>query len=145
MRLTLHTDYALRSLIYLAVAGEAGGTASSIAARYKISENHLRKVMQKLVALGFVKSARGRGGGLHLARPATDIIVGDVVRRMEESLAVVECWAPATNTCPIISACGLKGMLSGALEAFFAVLDEQTLADISQQETRLRRIFDLRN
>ena len=68
MRLTLHTDYALRSLIYLAAAGEAGGTASSIAARYKISENHLRKVMQKLVAFGFVQSARGRGGGLRLAR-----------------------------------------------------------------------------
>lgn len=143
MRLTLHTDYALRSLIYLAAAGEAGGTASSIAARYKISENHLRKVMQKLVALGFVKSARGRGGGLHLSRPAAEIIVGDVVRGMEETLDVVECWTPATNTCPIIRACGLKGVLGEALDAFFAVLDRQTLADISQQEARLRRLLAL--
>jgi Rrf2 family nitric oxide-sensitive transcriptional repressor len=143
MRLTLHTDYALRSLIYLAAAGEAGGTASSIAARYKISENHLRKVMQKLVALGFVKSARGRGGGLHLSRSAAEIIVGDVVRGMEETLDVVECWTPATNTCPIIRACGLKGVLGEALDAFFAVLDRQTLADISQQEARLRRLLTL--
>lgn len=143
MRLTLHTDYALRSLIYLAAAGEAGGTAASIAARYKISENHLRKVMQRLVALGFVKSVRGRGGGLQLARPAAEIVVGDVVRGMEESLAVAECFNPAANTCPIVRACGLKGLLGEAMEAFFSVLDQQTLADISQQETRLRRVLAL--
>ncbi|MET0545112.1 MAG: Rrf2 family transcriptional regulator [Caulobacterales bacterium] len=143
MRLTLHTDYALRTLIYLAVADDEGGQIAQIAERYRISENHLRKVVLHLTRLGFVEATRGRGGGLRLARPASSIRVGEVVRRMEEAPAFVECFDPATNTCPILGACGLKGFIGEALEAFHNVLDGYTIADISRNERRLRQVLSL--
>ena len=120
MRLTLHTDYALRTLIYLGLSEPRHATIAEISRAYGISENHLVKVVHRLGQLGFVKTSRGRGGGLRLARPAEDIIVGQVVRQTEEDLALVACFA--NGICAITPACRLRGVLGEALAAFLAVL-----------------------
>lgn len=141
MKLTLHTDYALRSLLYLAAAGDAGGTAQGIADAYGISRNHLSKVLQRLRALGYVEATRGRGGGVKLAVPAGDIRVGQVVRQTEDSLAQVECHAPETNTCPLIGVCGLETRLGEAMGAYLAVLDRYTIADVALDPRGMKRLF----
>jgi Rrf2 family transcriptional regulator, nitric oxide-sensitive transcriptional repressor len=128
MRLTLHTDYALRTLIYLGLSEPRHATIAEISRAYGISENHLVKVAHRLGQLGFVKTSRGRGGGLRLARPADEIIVGQVVRQTEEDLALVACFA--NGTCAITAACRLRGVLGEALAAFLAVLDRYSLADL---------------
>ena len=140
MRLTLHTDYALRSLIYLANAGEQGATAGAIADAYGISKNHLVKVLQRLRALGYLDTVRGRGGGVRLIRDPGSIGLGEVIRRTED-LDLVECFDPATNTCPLIKACGLKGTLGEALAAYLAVLDRYTIADIKGDRGRMAAIL----
>lgn len=142
MRLTLFTDYALRSLIFLGLRGEAGGRIREIAEHYAISEHHLTKVVQKLARAGFVQTLRGRGGGLRLARAPEAIGVGDVVRALEEDLALVECFGPAPR-CVIRRSCGLKGVLGEALAAFLAVLDRYTLADLLGPEAALRKALRL--
>jgi Rrf2 family nitric oxide-sensitive transcriptional repressor len=129
MRLSLHTDFALRTLMFLAV-NEGHRSIAEIAKSYGISKNHLMKVAQRLVAEGFVEAARGRSGGLQLARPASEINVGLVVRTMEETGAFVECFDPATNTCVITPVCQLRHALSGALEAFSRHLDQFSVADM---------------
>jgi Rrf2 family nitric oxide-sensitive transcriptional repressor len=129
MRLTLHSDYGLRALIYLAAAGEAGGTASAIAEAYGISEHHLRKVIQRLTQAGLVDAARGRGGGLKLARQPGEIGIGAVLRLTEPDFAMAECMSTEPGRCAIAGACGLQTALSEALAAWFAVLDRHTLAD----------------
>jgi Rrf2 family transcriptional regulator, nitric oxide-sensitive transcriptional repressor len=63
MHLTIHSDYALRVLIYLKLRGQRQATIQEIAEAYGISRNHLMKVVQKLARLGFVDAARGRGAG----------------------------------------------------------------------------------
>lgn len=131
MRLTLHTDYALRALIYLAETGDKGATAGSMADAYRISKNHLVKVLQRLRDLGYIETLRGRGGGVRLAKAPDQITLGGVVRQTEDNLNLVECFDPATNTCPLISACGLKGRLAEALGAYLAVLDRYTIADVA--------------
>ncbi len=141
MRLTLHTDYALRALLYLAAAGDAGGTAQGIADSYGISRNHLSKVLQRLGALGYLTATRGRGGGVKLARAPGDIRVGTVVRQTEDSLAQVECFDPERNTCPLIGACSLERGLGEALDAYLAVLDRYTIADVALDERGLKRLF----
>lgn len=125
MRLTRHTDYALRVLIYLSVHPAGFAPVSEIAAAFRVSQNHMNKVAQGLATAGFVETTRGRGGGLRLAKPAAAIKVGAVVRRMEETLALAEC-----ETCTIVRACGLTGALDAALAAFLAVLDGYTIADV---------------
>lgn len=144
MRLTLHTDYALRLLLRLAVEPEALHTIESIAARYAISRHHLTKVAQTLVQAGFVESVRGRHGGLRLARPAADIGLGDVVRATEDNFALVECFAPDAGSCVIAGSCGLQRVLREAIGAFFEVVDRHTLGDLvarPDDRRRLRRVF----
>ncbi|GAB4518950.1 MAG: nitric oxide-sensing transcriptional repressor NsrR [Amphiplicatus sp.] len=130
MRLTLFTDYALRVLMYLGLKRDELATIREIAAHYRISENHLMKVVHQLGKDGFVTTVRGRQGGLALARAPKDIKIGDVVRRYEDDLRLVECFDRKTNTCPIAGACALTGVFNDALAAFLKTLDRKTLADV---------------
>jgi len=128
MQLNLQTDFALRVLMALA-AGDRQLSVEEIARRYGISRNHLAKVAQKLQAEGFVVTFRGRGGGMRLARPARDIVVGDVVRRFENLDSFVGCFAGGTG-CAVDGLCSLKPALGGALEAFLEHLDGYRLSDL---------------
>jgi Rrf2 family nitric oxide-sensitive transcriptional repressor len=128
MQLSLHSDYALRVLMALA-SGDRQMSVDDIARRYAISRNHLAKVAQRLQAEGFVTTYRGRGGGMRLARPANEIVVGDVVRRFENLESFVGCFA-AGNGCAVNGLCALKPALSGAVEAFLAHLDGFPVSDL---------------
>jgi Rrf2 family nitric oxide-sensitive transcriptional repressor len=141
MRLTLHTDYALRMMMQLALAGGDLVTIAEVAARYGISKNHLMKVAGTLAQAGFVESQRGRLGGLRLARPAKRINVGAIVRELEQGTALVECFPGGGGTCRIAPACRLKRALAKAREAFFAVLDEYTLEDLVGGNAGLRDLL----
>ena len=125
MRLTRHTDYALRVLIHLAGNADRLCSISEIAALHAISQNHLMKVVNQIVHASFVDSVRGRGGGIRLARAARDISIGAVVRACEPSLDIVDC-----ADCRLMPGCGLTPVLGEAMAAFLAVLDTRTLADI---------------
>jgi Rrf2 family transcriptional regulator, nitric oxide-sensitive transcriptional repressor len=140
MRLTFHTDYALRLLMLLAMEAEDLHTIEEVARRYGISRNHLMKVTQTLAQAGYVESVRGRGGGIRLGRPAGEINLGAVVRATEDDFAVVECFDRVRNTCVIASACGLRGALDEAIRAFLAVLDRYSLADMIGNPSQLRRM-----
>ncbi len=128
MRLTRYTDYALRVLMHLATHPDRPASIGLIAKAYGISQNHLMKVVHDLGKEGFVATTRGRGGGLRLARPAGEIIVGDVVRHTEDGFQLVDC-----DTCVIASACGLRLALAEAVAAFLRVLDGKTLADLVER------------
>lgn len=141
MRLTRHTDNALRCLTLLALHPGQPMTVSEVARRMRMSEDHLFKVIGRLAQLGYVDTKRGRTGGVRLARPAQEIVVGRVVRETEESFALVECFTPETNACPIAPACVLATALDRALKAFLAVLDEVTLAELVRQPRRLERLL----
>lgn len=130
VRLTLHTDYAFRLLISLAVAKEGRQTIERLARRHGISTNHLMKVARTLTLAGFVMGVRGRNGGLELTRPPVDIGVGEVVRACEDNFALVDCFDPSSNRCLLTPACGLRAPLQEALAAFLEVLDRYSIADL---------------
>jgi len=141
MRLTVHTDYALRMLIYLAVKDDGLATIAEIADRYAISQNHLMKVANHLGEAGFITTVRGKGGGLRLARPADRINLGAVVRRAEPDMTLVPCFTPGDTSCRIGPACGLPPILLEAREAFLAVLDRYTIADLVHRRAGLRDLL----
>jgi Rrf2 family nitric oxide-sensitive transcriptional repressor len=141
VRLTRHTDNALRALTYLATHMDEPSRITDIARRMGMSEDHLAKVIARLAQLGYVTTTRGREGGVRLAKPAAEIVIGDVVRGTEDNLTLVECFDPATNQCPIAPACGLAPALDEALTAFFAVLDKYTLADFTARPRSLTRLL----
>lgn len=129
MQLTLYTDYSLRVLFYLSNMQQNTTTIAEIAEFYKISRNHLVKVVHQLAQMGFIISTRGKGGGIALAKDPNKISIGDVVRKMEPNFMMVDCFNVKTNQCRITNVCRLKGILNQGLEAFFSVLDQFTIAD----------------
>lgn len=144
MRLSVQTDYALRTLMFLAVK-EGHHSIADIARAYGISKNHLMKVAQRLTAEGFVESVRGRSGGLKLARPAAALNVGAVVRIMEDTGTFVECFDAATNSCVVTPACGLRHALAGALDAFARHLDQFSVADLVPDAAGFHGRLDLQD
>lgn len=134
MRLTQWSDYSLRVLMYCAHAEgrEAPVTITEIAQAHNISRNHLTKVVMTLAGSGLLKTTRGRGGGLQLLKPAGEIVIGDVVRKTENDLALVECFGE-NNSCRLDQGCRLKAVLNRALKKFMTELDGVTLADIVGQ------------
>jgi Rrf2 family nitric oxide-sensitive transcriptional repressor len=137
MKLSLFSDYSLRTLMYAALAEERF-QLDAVTAAYGISRHHLAKVVHQLGKLGYLETQRGRGGGLRLARPAEDIRIGALVRETEQQAVLVECFDPATNTCPLNGSCRLKGLLAEALSAFYASLDRYTLRDLVSGPHRAR-------
>lgn len=130
MKLTTHTDYGLRVLMTLAVLNDRVVTIDELAQRHRVSKNHLMKVAQTLVRLGYVRSVRGRAGGLRLARAPGDIRMGAVTRALEDDISLVDCLGEGPSSCVLAGACRLTRALAQALEAFFAELDNLTLADL---------------
>lgn len=127
MRLTRHTDYALRVLIYAGARDYRLVTITEVADAYRISRNHLVKVVNTLGRQGYLETLRGKGGGIRLSRPSAAISVGHVVRTMEERLDIVDCTG---SECPIRVPCRLRSALDQARDAFMGVLDGYTLADL---------------
>ncbi len=138
MRLTLWTDYALRTLIYVGAKGERLSTIAEIAESFDISKPHLMKVVNKLGQQGYIETVRGKGGGIRLGRPPAQIRVGAVVRDTEEELAVLGCLAEP-GFCRIQGCCVLRRALREATQAFLHTLDGYTLAELLAPRGQLIR------
>ena len=141
MHLTRFSDNALRCLIVLGLEPERAVPVPEIAARMNMSYEHLVKIVQRLAALGYVETVRGRRGGARLHIDPNGLSLGTLVRQTEDNLALVDCFDPTHSTCPIASACRLASTLDDALAAFFAVLDGKTLDDILKPRRELLRLM----
>ena len=95
------------------------------------------KILQALTKSGFIETVRGRSGGIRLAMPANEIRLGRVVRNIEDNFDLVECFQPGDAECPLISSCGMSEALRDALDAFFAVLDGFTIADLTDKQRNI--------
>jgi len=132
MKLTSWTDYSLRVLMYCAASEgrEQPVTITEISNAHGISRSHLTKVVVELSNQGLLATTRGRGGGVRLLKPASDIVLGDVVRKTETDFTMVECFDRALNSCLLTRHCRLKVVLNQALQSYLKVLDAVTLADL---------------
>ena len=129
MRLTTFTDFALRALMRLAGEPTRLFSTSEIALEFGISRNHLAKVIRDLADGGFITTQRGVGGGFALARPPQAITLGEIVRALEGTSALVECFRQDGGGCVLTPRCRLKARLAAAREAFLRELDKTTLAE----------------
>jgi Rrf2 family nitric oxide-sensitive transcriptional repressor len=142
VHLTQFSDYSLRVAIYLACHPERVISVDEVSRAFRISRHHLVKVVQVLTDLGVVEAHRGRGGGMRLAKEPSEINVGWLVRRTEPHFDLVECFDLETNMCPIAPACGLKGALHRAREAFLAVLDEYSVDQFLKRRSDLAILLE---
>lgn len=127
MQLSRFTDYAVRVLIYAAMFPDRLVTLHEMSDFYDISLAHLRKVVHRLGQLGYLKTYRGKHGGVRLQRNLAEINVGQVVGEFEGRKHLIDCVG---LKCVVLPACGLPGVLKRAQGAFYAELEKHTLADV---------------
>ena len=145
MRLNANTDFLYRSMIYVALHPERRVTTREIAEAYGLSVNHIAKVTQELIKMNLLEGQRGRGGGLRLARPAHEIYLGELMGPGEGAAKVLDCENGIGGSCRILPACRLKEIFSEAHDAFLAVLNQHTLADLvgePQMQKALLKLLD---
>lgn len=129
MRLTQFTDYGLRVLMYLASREDEFVTTEVLAGVFRVSQEHLLKVVRRLCDLGYIEAKRGAHGGVRFVPSTRESSVGSIVRNLEPQL-LVECFDPASNTCPILPICGLSSLLMRANDAFFEELESVRIGEL---------------
>lgn len=135
MRLTDHTDYSLRVLMYLNKVNRLT-TLNELSENLGISKNNLIKVSNQLGKLKFISTSRGRSGGLLIARGTGKRTLKDIVTRTEETLHIAECFSSRKSGCTFLPSCFLKKSLAEALEAFLTSLGQRTLDDVTPKSMR---------
>jgi Rrf2 family protein len=132
--LTKKTKYALRALIYLAEHRDSPVLIAHLARDEKMPKKFLERILLEMNKEGFLGSKKGKGGGYFLARPASEIFIGDVVRIMDGPLAPVSCvsvtaYAPCKD-CPSESTCHIRSVMKRVRDAMADILDKTSLQDM---------------
>lgn len=130
MRLTDHTDYSLRVLMYLNHTKKLV-TLSELSENLEISRNNLIKVSNQLVKRGLIKSTRGKSGGVIICENSGTVNLREIISYTEETFDIAECFSNSKSNCTFIKKCYLKKSLNSALNAFFMSLEKTTLNDIT--------------
>ncbi|MEZ5788503.1 MAG: Rrf2 family transcriptional regulator [Xanthobacteraceae bacterium] len=143
VRMTQFSNFAIRVLMYAGLNRDRPSAVPEMARAYNASYDHLKKVAAELCRLGYLETVRGRTGGFRLAKQPDEIGIGEVIRRTEGAVTLVECFDEKANTCPLPGVCALRTALQEALAAFFAALDRYTLADLIGRPEQLSPLLGL--
>lgn len=143
MRLTSYSNFSLRTLMVAAMRAPRLSTVQEVAEAFGISRAHLVKCVHQLGQWGYLENLRGNRGGFRLARPAAEITLGEIVRRTEDGFDLVECFTPATSTCPLLGRCRLSIALRAARDVFLEELDGMTVADVIANRDEILDILRL--
>ncbi|GAA6209630.1 Rrf2 family transcriptional regulator [Cognatishimia sp. WU-CL00825] len=144
MRITKRTNIAMRILMFCAVHKGRLVTKAEIADVCRSSEHHLAQVVNQLAQLGYLKTLRGRCGGIELGRDAKTIKVGEIFREIDGDASEVSCFADVDDSCPLVDACRLRDALAVAVGAFYASLDDVSLDALVCDNSALRQILSPR-
>ncbi len=138
MQLTRHTDYSLRVLMYLASHDNELVSISRLSDAYKVSNNHMVKVVHNLVKIGYLKSVRGRNGGVQLTHSPEKILIGNAIQDIENQPKIINC---SSINCILEKQCILENTLISAQKTFYQQLNKTSLADISSNKNELRSLL----
>ncbi len=139
MQITKFSDIALRVMMAVAHDADRLFGITELSTRFRVSKNHMTKVIQSLIGEGYLKSVRGRHGGIQIARSPSSITLGDIVRCTETTTRIINC---KTADCPLYPECNLQGILNDANDAFYAALDQHVLANVAKQNSELDRVLN---
>lgn len=145
MRLSKRGEYGLRAMIALAGASAREGSSmmqiKEISEREQISPKFLEQILLTLKNAGFLHSKMGVGGGYYLARPASEITLGQVFRVLDGPVAPIRCVSQMAYEpcgCPDEETCGLRLAMSDVRNAIAGILDTTSLADVTARQNSVR-------
>lgn len=133
MRISTKGEYGVRALFELAQHyGEGPVQSSHIAARQHVPETYLNQLLLTLRNAGLIKSIRGPGGGHMLARPPTEINLGEALAALEGPMVLMDCVNPDFTECSLLEMCVIRDVWRELNEATNDVLYSTTLEELLQ-------------
>ena len=117
-----------------------------ISEREQISPKFLEQILLTLKNAGFLHSKMGVGGGYYLAKPASEITLGQIFRVLDGPVAPIKCVSQMAYEpcgCPDEQTCGLRLAMSDVRNAIADILDNTSLADITQRQNAIRKELSL--
>ena len=138
MKLSKKGEYGLRALLDLAMAQALDRDLvplSALAEAQRMPATFLEQILAELRQAGFLSSTRGKYGGYSLARPASEIHIGEIVRQIVGPLAPISCASVTAYercSCPDEEHCGLRLIMMDVRNAISNVLDRYTLAQLAE-------------
>lgn len=147
MRLSKRGEYGLRAMIMLAEPASTGDSPAmmqikDISQREQISPKFLEQILLTLKNAGLLHSKMGVGGGYYLSRPASKITLGQIFRVLDGPVAPIKCVSQMAYEpcgCPDEETCGLRLAMGDVRNAIAGILDNTSLADITERQNSLRK------
>jgi Rrf2 family protein len=147
MRLSKRGEYGLRAMITLAEPAPKSDSPAmlqirEISEREQISSKFLEQILLTLKNAGLLHSKMGVGGGYYLARPASEITLGQIFRILDGPVAPIKCvsqMAYESCGCPDEETCGLRLVMSDVRNSIADILDNTSLADVTKRQDRARK------
>jgi Rrf2 family protein len=147
MRLSKRGEYGLRAMIALAEPDVNGNTPQmmqikEISLREQISTKFLEQILLTLKNAGMLHSKMGVGGGYYLAKPASEITLGQIFRVLDGPIAPIKCvshMAYEPCGCPNEETCGLRLVMGDVRNAIVDILDYTSLADVVKRQNEIRK------
>ncbi|WP_243545328.1 RrF2 family transcriptional regulator [Pseudodesulfovibrio tunisiensis] len=133
MRITTRSRYATRMVIDIALHCDEGPVQiGDIARRQNISVKYLEKLIRELRKAGLIRSRRGPQGGHMLARPASEITVGDIVRVLEcpPDSDGCDCAEKVCGTCSRAGECITRGIWIETARGMYEKLDSYVIGNL---------------
>jgi len=148
MRLSKRGEYGLRAMILLAAPGPDGRAAvvqiREISEREKIPAKFLEQILLSLKNSGLLHSKMGVGGGYYLAKPASEITLGHIIRVLDGPIAPIRCVSQIAYEscgCPDEETCGLRMVMFDVRAAMSAILDKTSLEDVTKRVDAQRALL----
>jgi Rrf2 family protein len=142
MKFSSQEEYGLRCLLEIGKLGPEGSmTIPEISRAEGLTPPYVAKLLAVLRKEGFVNSTRGQSGGYALARPADQIVIGDVLAALGGRLydpGFCDRHTPGADACSKTVACSIRALWNGIQDAVDKVVNGVTLADILQHEEEAR-------
>jgi Rrf2 family protein len=149
MRLSKRGEYGLRAMIMLAHAYNEAPDAmvqiKDISAQEKIPAKYLEQILLALKNAGLLQSRMGIGGGYYLARQPEDINLGQIIRILDGPLAPIRCVSQMAYEpcgCPDERTCGLRMVMGDVRNAIADILDNTTLANVTERVEAARALLE---
>ena len=132
--LSMKAKYAIRALTVMAQNEGKMLQAKTIAKEADVPQKFLEAILLELKNHGIVGSKRGIFGGYFLARPTSEITVGNIIRQIDGPLAPIRCASVTAyqkcDDCVDEATCTIRKTMVDVRNAMSDVLDNKTLKDL---------------
>ena len=132
MLITRETDYAVRTVLFLAMRRDGVANAREIAETMRIPGSFLAKILQRLVRRGLVKSTRGARGGFSLARPPSRISLFTIMEAIQGPAGINSCAVNGAR-CGLSRSCAVHPVWVGIRRNVEARLKRETIAKLMRR------------